>query len=171
MAGVQLPDSASLERTQGRTGEDRRDRPQRQGVAHVLTVAGFSFVQGANGSNFGSMFITLDPFSERKRSGADRRGNHGQIAAAMGPAGQGRAGARLRRAADPRAERGRRVQAHGRGSRRTGLVGSGPTDRRTGRQAAKGAGIWRAYPRSFAPRRRNSTWTSTGPRSRRWEYR
>ncbi len=37
------------------------------GVAHALTVAGFSFVQGANGSNFGSMFIILDPFEKRRR--------------------------------------------------------------------------------------------------------
>ena len=38
----------------------------------------------------------------------------------MGRAGQGRAGVRLPRAADPGTERGRRVQAHGRGSRRPG---------------------------------------------------
>ena len=37
---------------------------QRRGVAHTLTVAGYSFVQQANGSNFGSMFIILEPFDE-----------------------------------------------------------------------------------------------------------
>ena len=36
------------------------------GVAHAITISGLSFVQQANGPNFGSMFLTLAPFSERK---------------------------------------------------------------------------------------------------------
>ena len=59
-----------------------------------------SFVQQANGSNFGSMFITLEPL-RAGRPGAQRRGDHGPIAAAMGQAGQGRPGPGLRRPADP----------------------------------------------------------------------
>ncbi len=35
-------------------------------MAHTVTVAGFSFVQSAYGSNFGSMFVTLAPFEQRK---------------------------------------------------------------------------------------------------------
>jgi multidrug efflux pump len=66
IAGVQLPDSASLQRTRAaleQVDKIARDMP---GVAHTLTVAGFSFVQQATGSNFGSMFITLDPFEKRR---------------------------------------------------------------------------------------------------------
>ncbi len=36
------------------------------GVAHTITVGGYSFVQQANGSNFASMFIVLDPFDKRR---------------------------------------------------------------------------------------------------------
>jgi multidrug efflux pump len=66
MAGVQLPDSASLQRTRAALAKIEQIALDTPGVAHVLTVAGMSFVQGANGSNFGSMFITLDPFAERR---------------------------------------------------------------------------------------------------------
>ena len=34
-------------------------------MAHTITVGGYSFVQQANGSNFASMFIVLDPFDKR----------------------------------------------------------------------------------------------------------
>ncbi len=67
IASIQLPDAASLERTQvalKKIDEIARNTP---GVAHTITVAGYSFVQAANGSNFASMFITLDPFDKRRR--------------------------------------------------------------------------------------------------------
>ncbi len=65
IVGVQLPDSASLERTKKALAKVEEICLKTEGVAHTLTVAGFSFVQQANGSNFGAMFITLDPFSKR----------------------------------------------------------------------------------------------------------
>jgi multidrug efflux pump len=37
-----------------------------EGVGHVIRICGMSFVLGANGSHLGTMFITLDPFDERK---------------------------------------------------------------------------------------------------------
>src|SRR5215213_4136753 len=40
-----------------------RDTP---GVAHTTTVTGISFVLGATGSNFGTMFVILEPFEDRK---------------------------------------------------------------------------------------------------------
>jgi multidrug efflux pump len=66
LAAIQLPDSASLQRTRKaltKIDEIARHTP---GITHVVTIAGFSFVQAANGSNFGSMFITLDPFEQRR---------------------------------------------------------------------------------------------------------
>ena len=65
IASVQLPDSSSLERTQKALKKVEEIARKVPGVAHTLTVAGYSFVQAANGSNFGSMFITLDPFDQR----------------------------------------------------------------------------------------------------------
>ena len=35
------------------------------GCNHTISVAGSSFSLGANGSNFGNMFLTLTDFSER----------------------------------------------------------------------------------------------------------
>jgi multidrug efflux pump len=69
LAGVQLPDSSSLERTKEvmlRVEKIARETP---GVDHTIAVCGTSFVQQANGPNFGSLFIVLKPFAERQRPG------------------------------------------------------------------------------------------------------
>ncbi len=69
MVNVQLPDSASMERTDKvmRQLEDIvRDTP---GVWHVTTISGMSFVLNANGSNFGSVFVNLKPYPERRGPG------------------------------------------------------------------------------------------------------
>ncbi|HEY1377006.1 MAG TPA: efflux RND transporter permease subunit, partial [Gemmataceae bacterium] len=85
LVNVQLPDSASLERTQevlarierialGDKGDRYKgDRPKAggkeydgiPGIAHTIGIAGQSVLLNANGSNFGSMYITFDPFHER----------------------------------------------------------------------------------------------------------
>ncbi len=62
---VQLPDAASLERTQQVI--DRINevvRPER-GIVHTTGIAGMSFTLNANGSNFGNFFVTLDEFDKR----------------------------------------------------------------------------------------------------------
>ena len=66
LAAIQLPDSASLKRTEevaAKVSEIIRATP---GVAHAITVSGQSFVLGANGSNLGTMFIVLDSFEKRR---------------------------------------------------------------------------------------------------------
>ena len=74
LVNVQLPDSASVERTQAimervdRIALGNGVRPGIPGVAHTLTVAGQSFLLNANGSNFGSSFVILAPFEERRDS-------------------------------------------------------------------------------------------------------
>jgi multidrug efflux pump len=66
LASVQLPDAASLQRAKAVMAQVEQIALRTPGVAHTLTVIGFSFVQQANGSNFGSIFITLDPFDKRR---------------------------------------------------------------------------------------------------------
>ena len=39
------------------------------GVAHTVTISGMSFLLQSNASNFGSMFIVLDPFDKRRAPG------------------------------------------------------------------------------------------------------
>jgi multidrug efflux pump len=67
IVSMQLPDAASLERTQeivAKVDEIARSTP---GVAHTVSVSGMSFIQQASSPNFASMFIVLDPFNKRQR--------------------------------------------------------------------------------------------------------
>ncbi|HVS39939.1 MAG TPA: efflux RND transporter permease subunit, partial [Gemmataceae bacterium] len=66
-AAIQLPDSASLERTQQVVDHVSDIAMHTPGVAHTLAVAGQSFTLQANGSNFGNIFITLDEFEKRRK--------------------------------------------------------------------------------------------------------
>jgi multidrug efflux pump len=66
LVNIQLPDSASLERTIEVAETVERIARETPGVAHTLTNPGRSFVLNAIGSNLGSMFITLTPFHERR---------------------------------------------------------------------------------------------------------
>jgi len=66
LVNVQLPDSASLQRTRevvARLDQIARSLP---GVDHTLGVSGQSLLLQANASNFGSMFVVLKPFEERR---------------------------------------------------------------------------------------------------------
>jgi multidrug efflux pump len=86
LVNVQLPDSASVQRTQevmvrvqrialgDDTGKYKGPKPAAwdkhyegiPGIAHTVSIAGQSFLQNANGSNFGSCFLTLESFEHRK---------------------------------------------------------------------------------------------------------
>ena len=66
---VQLPDSASLQRTEQALGIVQDIAMETPGVAHTVAIAGLSFLLQANASNFGSMFIVLDPFDKRQAPG------------------------------------------------------------------------------------------------------
>jgi multidrug efflux pump len=87
IVGIQLPDAASLERSEKvvqlvdrlvlgdeeKGGLYRGPKPPAgsklyepiPGVAHTVAVQGMSFLTGSNASNLGSMFIVLKPFDER----------------------------------------------------------------------------------------------------------
>jgi multidrug efflux pump len=74
LVNVQLPDAASLERTQAvmklveklavgsGTGSTGGGIP---GIEHVISISGMSIVQNSNGSNYGSMFLILSDFDQR----------------------------------------------------------------------------------------------------------
>jgi multidrug efflux pump subunit AcrB len=63
---IQLPDSASLERTTEVAEKVEKIARETPGVAHIIANPGRSFVLNAIGSNLGTMFITLEPFHERR---------------------------------------------------------------------------------------------------------
>jgi multidrug efflux pump len=62
---VELPASASLERTQATLAQIEQIAHQTPGVAHTVAIAGYSFVQQADSSTFGSVFVVLEPFDKR----------------------------------------------------------------------------------------------------------
>ena len=66
---VQLPDSASLQRTEAAMAEVVRIVQATPGVSHTVSLAGMSFLLQTTASNFGSMFIVLDPFDQRQKPG------------------------------------------------------------------------------------------------------
>ncbi len=66
IANVQLPDSASLDRTVAVMDHIQAILEDTPGVAHVVDVPGQSFVMNGVSSNFGSVFIILKPFHERR---------------------------------------------------------------------------------------------------------
>lgn len=73
IASVQLPDASSAGRTREVVAQLERIALAHPAVKNVNSVAGNSFILSAYGSNFGSMFIILKSFDER-------RGDHSMYA-------------------------------------------------------------------------------------------
>ena len=79
LLNVQLPDSASVERTQRLMARiekiargdpnDPEHYPGIPGVEHTVAVAGTSLILNANAPNLGSMYVLLKPFDERRGAG------------------------------------------------------------------------------------------------------
>jgi len=65
LVSIQMPDATSLERTKAVVKRVDEICHADQGVAYTISVSGQSFVLGANGSNFGQLFMPLKPFDER----------------------------------------------------------------------------------------------------------
>jgi len=63
---VQLPDSASMERTEKVMQQIEKIALETPGIRHVTGISGQSFVLSAAGSNFGSVFINLNNYPERR---------------------------------------------------------------------------------------------------------
>ncbi|TWT29324.1 Efflux pump membrane transporter BepE [Posidoniimonas corsicana] len=66
LANVQLPDGASMQRTAEVLSRLKQQLLDTPGVAHVITLSGRSILVNANSSNYGTLFIILDPFEERR---------------------------------------------------------------------------------------------------------
>ena len=65
LLNVQLPDSASIERTQRIMAGIEKLAHALPGVAHTVGIAGKSLVLNANAPNLGSMYVMLEEFSAR----------------------------------------------------------------------------------------------------------
>jgi multidrug efflux pump len=71
LVNVQLPDSASVQRTDAILARIDRIARSVPGVARTVGVSGESFLTTTNGPNFGSMFVVLKPFEQRTQAEYD----------------------------------------------------------------------------------------------------
>jgi multidrug efflux pump len=65
LVNVQLPDSASLDRTEAVIKQMEQLAGKTPGVKHLLAIAGQSNLLSMNGSNLGTMYVILDHFENR----------------------------------------------------------------------------------------------------------
>ncbi len=79
LLNVQLPDSASVERTRAAMARIEKLARETPGVDHTVGISGQSLILNANAPNLGSMYVMLKPFADR--GGDDRTAD--AIAAAV----------------------------------------------------------------------------------------
>ncbi len=71
LLNVQLPDSASVERTERVMAQIETLARNTPGVAHTVGISGQSLILNANAPNLGSMYVMLDEFSHRHGANLD----------------------------------------------------------------------------------------------------
>ncbi len=69
LVNVQLPDSASLDRTNQVMQRIEAIAEKAPGVQHTMAIAGQSILLGANAPNFGTMYVMLNDFHDRAKEG------------------------------------------------------------------------------------------------------
>ncbi len=69
LLNVQLPDSASVQRTKEVMAKIETLVRKSPGVAHTVGISGQSLIQSANAPNFGSLYVMLKDFDERRGPG------------------------------------------------------------------------------------------------------
>ncbi|MBN1554404.1 MAG: multidrug efflux RND transporter permease subunit [Phycisphaerae bacterium] len=67
MVNIQLPDAASMQRSDKVAAKVDKIFEKIPGVANVVTVSGYSFLTGSNASNYASAFVFFTDWSERKK--------------------------------------------------------------------------------------------------------
>ena len=71
MYSIQLPDAASLERTQKVVKELSDTLVKMDGVKDVISIAGYSLIDDANMANGAALWVVFDDFAERIPKGLD----------------------------------------------------------------------------------------------------
>jgi multidrug efflux pump len=69
LVNVQLPDAASVTRTQDVVQRIEAIALDTPGIKHTVAISGQSILLGANASNFGALYLMLDGFEERTKPG------------------------------------------------------------------------------------------------------
>jgi len=79
MYAVQLPDAASLQRTREVVNELNTTLATMKGVQDVISIAGFSLLDGAGMSNGAALWVIFEDFAERMPHGLDLKTILGQM--------------------------------------------------------------------------------------------
>ncbi|ODA27915.1 efflux RND transporter permease subunit [Planctopirus hydrillae] len=69
LVNVQLPDAASLDRTEATLASIHEIAKETKGIRHTVGIAGQSLLLGANAPNFGTFYFMLDDFEHRHEPG------------------------------------------------------------------------------------------------------
>ncbi len=90
LVNVQLPDSASLARTQQTVREIEQAAARIDGVHHTVAIAGQSILLNAAAPNFGALYVMLDDFDHRIEQGLTGEAIAAQLQHALvGSVGEG----------------------------------------------------------------------------------
>ena len=84
LVNVQLPDAASLERTDTVVRQIEQILLETPGIETVVAIGGRSFISGVNGSNVASLFPRLAPWSERESRDRSAEAILGRLRARLG---------------------------------------------------------------------------------------
>jgi multidrug efflux pump subunit AcrB len=79
LVNVQMPDAAAVGRTSEAMKQIEEIALKTEGVEHAVAISGQSILLGANASNFGTLYLMLKPFEDRR----DRRLSAEAIAAQL----------------------------------------------------------------------------------------
>jgi multidrug efflux pump len=71
LVNVQLPDAASVGRTNDVVAQLEKIALATPGVKHTVAISGQSILLGANASNFGALYLMLDDFEDRRDLAAE----------------------------------------------------------------------------------------------------
>jgi multidrug efflux pump subunit AcrB len=66
LVNVQMPDAASVARTQNVVRKIEDIVLKEKGIKHTVAISGQSILLGANASNFGALYLMLDDFEDRR---------------------------------------------------------------------------------------------------------
>jgi multidrug efflux pump len=83
IGNIQLPGSASLERTVEATAKVEQIARETPGVAHLVSIPGQSLVLNANSSNYAGVFHPLKPFRERRSAELSSEAIHKRLRARL----------------------------------------------------------------------------------------
>ena len=156
----------------GRRRRSTKSRRRHRGVAHMVSIAGMSFMLQANSPNFASMFIVLKPFDERLDPGLRDTAIMDQLRKQWAAAGPRRHGPVFGAAPVPGlgVAGGYKFMVEDRGGLGVrDLQRPAPTPWSATCQGKRPPSP--RPPRSSAPTRRSSSSTSTGRRPPRWAFR